>query len=115
MRRLLFLLPALACGQAFAGNYATCILEKMPAVANDVAAMAVHQVCVRDNPGGLNAVEQGSGRGFFGFSSGAECTAKKAGDVRSNQAARVIGMSCKKLYDEHAPGLRPFTGKLDGE
>lgn len=100
MRRILIILSALASGQALADNYATCILDKMPGVANDVAARAVYQVCKKERPGSLNAVVQGSGRGFFGYSSGAECTAKKASNTHSQQAAYMIGNACKKLYDE---------------
>ena len=53
-----------------------------------------------ENPGGIEAVAQGSGRGWFGFKSGAECTAKKAAQTRSNRAAVLVGVSCRKLYDE---------------
>lgn len=99
MRRFLALL-LLAASPAWAANYATCILDKAPGVANDTAANAVHQLCLSEHPGGIQAVPQGSGRGFFGFSSGAECTAKKAGETRSNRAAVMVGMACRKLYDE---------------
>lgn len=104
----------LAAAPAWAANYATCILDKAPGVANDTAAQAVYQLCLTEHPGGLQAVPQGSGRGLFGFSSGAECTAKKAGGTRSNQAAAMVGVACRKLYDEPIK-LVPFTGKLDGE
>lgn len=97
--------PALAClllisAPAWAANFATCILDKAPGAANDVAAHAIYQLCLAENPGGLNAVQQGSGRGFFGFKSGAECTAKKAGDTRSHQAAAMTAAACRRLYDE---------------
>ncbi len=91
---LLFCAPA-----AWAGDYATCILDKAPGVANEAAAAAVHQVCLEENPGGLQAVAQGSGRGFFGFKSGAECTAKKASDTRSARAGLLISGACRRLYD----------------
>ncbi|ENO90438.1 hypothetical protein [Thauera linaloolentis] len=84
-------------------NYAECILDRMPGVQNDAAAYAAHQVCLSDFPGGLQAVKQGSGRGFFGFDSGAECTLKKAGDTRSQRGAAMISASCRKLYDEPTP------------
>ena len=89
----------LAAAPAWA-NYAQCIIEKAPAVANDTAAQAVHQVCTAEHPGGLQAVPQGSGRGWFSFKSGAECIAKKAGETRSNQAAYLVGKACHRLYDE---------------
>lgn len=106
-------LGALA-GQAFAANYATCILDKAPGAVNDIAAQAVHQVCLKENPGGIQAVPQGSGRGLMGYSSGAECVIKLARDTRSHQAAAMIGVSCRRLYDEGVR-LTPFNGKLDGE
>jgi hypothetical protein len=109
--RLLSALLLTACASAWAGNYATCVLDKAPGAANDVAAQAVFQLCLGENPGGIPAVPQGSGRGFFGFKSGAECTAKKAGDTRSNQAAVMIGMACRRLYDEPNPFLDPNLGK----
>ena len=83
----------------FAANFATCLLDKMPGTANDVAAQAIYQVC-NSKHGGLQTVAQGSGRGLFGYDSGAECTAKKASDTRSNRAAYMIGVACRKLYDE---------------
>lgn len=93
----------LAAGQAMAANYATCILDKAPGAVNDIAAQAVHQVCLKENPGGMQAVPQGSGRGLMGYSSGAECVVAKAKDTRSNQAAAMIGVSCRRLYDEENP------------
>jgi len=97
---LLIAALALAAAPAWASNYATCILDKMPGTQNDVAASAVHQVCIGEHAGGMDAVAQGSGRGLFGFGSGAECTAKKAGETRSNRAAVMIGVACRRLYDE---------------
>ena len=101
MRPLLAAL-LLICAPVWA-NYAQCIIEKAPAVANDTAAQAVHQVCSAEHPGGLQAVPQGSGRGWFGFKSGAECTANKAVETRSNRAAVMIGAACRRLYDEAKP------------
>lgn len=105
---------ALVAAQAQAANYATCLLDKLPGTQNDVAAQANMQVCLGKFSGGIESVPQGQGRGLFGFNSGAECTAKKAGDTRSNQAAVLIGVACRKLYDEPIK-LTPFNGKLDGE
>lgn len=92
-----------ACSAARAGDFATCILDKAPGVANDTAAQAVYQLCLSENPGGFDRVVQGSGRGWFGYKSGAECTAKKAGDTRSNRAAVMVGAACRRLYDEPNP------------
>lgn len=100
------LLPALllASAPAFAGNYATCVLDKMPEVKNDVAANAVYRVCRDKYPG---EIEQGSGRGLFTYKSGAECAAKKSADTPSNRAASFIRQACMKLYDE------PKCGEVD--
>ncbi|CAM3407272.1 TrbM protein [Paracidovorax anthurii] len=99
MRRSLATLLLLCAPTAWAGDYATCILDKAPGVANEAAAAAVHQMCLEENPGGLQAVAQGSGRGLFGFKSGAECTAKKASDTRSARAGLLISGACRRLYD----------------
>lgn len=85
---------------ASAADYATCLLDRLPGVQNDAAATAAYQLCMSKHPGGLAAVKQGAGRGFLGFDSGAECTLKKAADTRSNRAAHMIGVACRKLYDE---------------
>lgn len=96
---LLLPLPVLA------GDYATCLLDRLPGVQNDAAATAAYQLCMSKHPGGLAAVKQGAGRGFLGFDSGAECTLKKAADTRSNRAAHMIGAACRKLYDEDGPWM----------
>ena len=90
----------LTAAPAFAANYATCVLDKMPGVANDVAAYAVYNTCHDKYPGD---VEQGSGRGFFGYASSTECIADKARDTRSAKAAQFVGVACRKLYDEPNP------------
>ncbi len=100
MRRSLFALLLLASAPALAGNYATCIIDKMPGVANDVAVGSVLKLCRGEHPGGLDAVTPGSGRGLFGYGSGDECTLKKAKDTRSQRAALIIGNACRRLYDK---------------
>ena len=97
--RHLAAIALLAAAPAFAANFATCLLDKLPGTQNDVAAQSIYQVC-NSKHGGIQTVAQGSGRGLFGYDSGAECTAKKAGDTRSNQAAHMIGVACRRLYDE---------------
>lgn len=92
---LALLIPLLAHA-----NFAECILDRAPGAANDVAASAIWQTCMGKYPGGMASVGQGSGRGWLSFKSGAECTAKKAGDTRSNRAASMINGACRKLYDE---------------
>ena len=79
---------------ALAGNFATCLLDKLPAVQNDVAANAAVQACADRFPGGFASVPPGAGRGWFS-PTGADCTLKKAGDTRSNQAAALINRGGK--------------------
>lgn len=106
------LLPALLIPTlAAASNYAECILKVVPGVQNDPAAYAAHQVCLSKFPGGIQAVKQGSGRGFFAYDSGAECTLKKAGDTRSQSGAAMISASCRKLYDTPATAFDPSTAR----
>ncbi|HEY8942496.1 MAG TPA: hypothetical protein VIM59_20050, partial [Cellvibrio sp.] len=102
--------------------YATCLLENLPNLQNDVAAHSVIQVCMNKYPGGYLGVEKGTGRGFFAqYSSGAECTIDKAKDTRSNSAAGMIGFACRYLYDEPAissepsNSIKPWEEKYESE
>lgn len=99
MRPTLAALALLLASPAMAANYATCILDKAPGIQNDTAAMAAAHSCMASHPGGIDAIQQGSGRGIFGFKSGMECIAKKAADTRSEIAAYQISLACRKLYD----------------
>ena len=83
-----------------AGNYATCLLDKLPGLQNDQAAAAAIQVCRSKHPGGMEQIAQGEKRGAFGYESGAECALKKAGETRSSTAAYQIRLACDRLYDE---------------
>lgn len=96
-------IAALVSSNAVAGNYATCLLEKMPGLQNDAAAAGARVVCLDKYPGGFDVIPQGGGLGFLSYKSGAECLMKKAGDTRSNLAARAILIACKKLYDKPKP------------
>lgn len=84
-----------------AGNYAECLLDKLPGLQNDAAAHAVAQVCWEKYPGGYQMIEQGSGRGYFSkYSSGAECTIDKAKHTSSKRAGIMVGAACRYLYDK---------------
>lgn len=87
---------------AQAGNYATCLLDKLPGLQNDQAAAAAIQVCNSHHPGGMEEITQGERRGFFGYESGAECALKNAGETRSSTAAYQIRLACDRLYDKPA-------------
>lgn len=97
------ILLALMIPLAAQANFAKCLLDRLPGMQNDVAANAIWRSCNDQNPGGFTAVKQGSGRGWFSFKSGDECTAKKAGDTRSQRAAALISSACRRLYDEPLP------------
>lgn len=87
----------LATTPVWAANYATCLLDKLPGTQNDSAASAIVSVCSSKHKG---EVEQGSGRGFFGYDSGAECHAEKAKETPSNRAAYLMRWACNRLYDK---------------
>lgn len=98
-RLVAFVVTLLFPAVTLAGNFATCLLDKLPGVQSDVAANAAFQVCTGAFPGGFASVSQGVGRGWFSYKTGADCTLKKAGDTRSNRAAVLIGVACRRLYD----------------
>ncbi len=106
MKAFLFFVLVLASSVSAAGNYATCLLNHMPGLQNNAAAQAAINLCMSENPGGINSVPQGSGRGFLGYKSGAECALKKAAETRSDLAGRAIYVACNRLYD--APPSGPF-------
>ena len=104
MKAAIFL-AALLPSIATAGNFAACLLDKLPGVQNDVAAQAVYQVCHAQHPGAFGSVKQGDGRGWFSYKSGPDCTIEKASETRSIRAAGLIGAACRRLYDEGGPWL----------
>jgi hypothetical protein len=115
MKPAALLLLTLAAPGAFAGNYATCLLDKLEGVQNDLIAQSAVRLCASEHPGGLGGVEQGAGRGIFGYDSGDECTVDKARDTQSRLAAGQLRRACGRLYDSPADaaarmGLKPFTG-----
>lgn len=85
---------------AYAGNYATCILDKLPGTQNDMAARAALQFCAEKYPKKYEEIELGSGRGFLSYNSGAECALDNSKHTRSNGAAYAIGVACRTLYDK---------------
>lgn len=85
---------------AQAESYASCLLDKLPGSSNSAFFYAVYQACLREHPSGLKGVIQGSGRGLFSYSDGAQCTIKKAAGTTHQQSAQVIGIACRCLYDK---------------
>jgi hypothetical protein len=84
---------------ANAGNYATCVIDRLPGTKNNAVFYANVRLCADKYPGGSHSVLPGSGRGWFAYDSGAECAAKKASDTPNELAARMIFAMCQRLYD----------------
>lgn len=99
MKKYFCLAPLLFSTSAVAGNYATCILDRMPGTQNDAVMRAVVQICSKKYPGRFEFVPQGHGRGWFGYDSGVECAAKEAAKTPNNNAAHLISIACRRLYD----------------
>ncbi|WP_211276242.1 hypothetical protein [Halopseudomonas pachastrellae] len=100
MKAITLLFITLLSPLAFAGDYATCLLDKLEGVQNDQAARSAIRLCLREHPGGINSVEKGSGRGIFGYDSGDECALDKASDTQSNVAGYQVRVACYRLYDK---------------
>lgn len=95
------LIATLLSSQSYAGNYAECLLDKLPDIQNDAAALAVAQLCYQEYPGMYSLITKGSGRGFFAtYSSGPECTIDKAGKTQSSKAGVMIRVACHHLYEK---------------
>jgi len=101
MKKLAALLCLVAAPAMAAENFAECIIDRVPKAQNDIAANAVFQVCQSKNPTGFVSVQQGSGRGWFSPSA-AECIEKHASQTTSFRAAQLVGIACRKLYDQPA-------------
>nr|WP_185965433.1 hypothetical protein [Pseudomonas mendocina] len=114
MKKLLITAALLAFSSlAQAGNYATCLLDKLPGVQNHGASVSAVRVCQSKYPGGLASVEQGAGRGLFAsYDSGDECTYDKAKDTRYTGAVRVMAEACMRLYNKPQPTV-PKQGLFD--
>lgn len=82
-----------------AANFATCLLDSMGDIQNDVAVYAARKICLEKYPAGLAGVIQGSGKWMFGFDSGSECTVKKSAKTPNKMAGQLIGTACRCLYD----------------
>lgn len=75
------------------GSYAQCVLEKMPGVANDVAAKQLARQCLHTYPAGFATVENDSR-----YAHGGECIIHKARDTASPYAATAIARACVHRY-----------------
>lgn len=82
--------------------FAQCIIDRVPAAQNDVAAMAIANLCASDN-GGYNSTAakrfvRGQARGYFAFQSRSDCVTAKASSTASEVAARAVLTACDCLY-----------------
>lgn len=102
-----FIAFAVMATTAHAGNFATCILDKMPGSSNGATHAAVWRSCSNEFPGRFTGVEQGTGRGLFGFDDGNACTIKKAASTTYAMSANTIGVACRCLYDKPNPFDKP--------
>lgn len=98
--RWIFAALTLAAAPAWAGNYATCVLDKMPGTQNGATHAAVVQSCGQEHPARYSGVKKGDRRGLFGFSDGNACIIKKAASTSYQPAAGAIAVACRCLYDK---------------
>lgn len=96
---ILFFVILIASQSSFAGNYADCILDKMPTSETDAVIGAVIRTCTNENPNTFFEIKKGSGRGLFGFSDANACTLKKARGTTNQRAALIISNACRCLFD----------------
>lgn len=85
---------------SWAGDFATCVLDKMPGSSNGATHAAVIQACGGEHPGRFFNIKKGSGRGLFGFKDGNACTIDKAKQTSFQPSAGVIAVACRCLYDK---------------
>ncbi|WP_199031309.1 hypothetical protein [Ralstonia sp. ASV6] len=97
------LLIAINCSAGWFGpeTFDSCILDKMPGVANALAAKLVLSDCAR-----YARAEPGAGRGFLAqYANGVECFADKGKAVGDSLGATYVFAACHQLYD--LPELDP--------
>lgn len=97
LKHIPFILALGVCAPSWAGNFAECLLDKLPGTMNDQAAHAIRAVCSDKYQ---DDVPQGTGRGLFSYKSGTECLAAKGKDTRSTTAVQLMSWACRRLYDE---------------
>lgn len=99
MVKRIALLLVFACPIAvFAGNYATCLIDKMPGSENEIFTSSVIAECSAEHTGTLYAIKKGSGLGFFGFKNAEACVQSKTKTTPNRRAAVMISRACGCLY-----------------
>ena len=114
MKKLFLLCFLLFPLSAAADNYATCLLDNLEGVQNDVAAVSAVHLCSQEYPGRMGGVEWGSGRGWFAdYDSVNECSLESTRSMQSKRAALQARAACTRLYGYEPPkrtSLKPFDG-----
>lgn len=100
MRKITILFWLVSCS-AGAAEYEDCILDKMPGVANDITARAIMMMCRKEYPRPSGVMPK-KRDGWFDYSFGAECAAKKGKDTHSQLGGRAIFTACNTLYEKKA-------------
>lgn len=94
---LIFLWPASASpGLLGPSNYWECILDEMPGIKNDPAAIEVIKKCRKGFPNSSNDIEKKSP--ILGVKSAGECVRDYGRDVSSPMGAKFIQAACYRLY-----------------
>ena len=96
--KLALLSILLAAAPAMAGNFATCLLDKMPGSVNGATHAAIYRTCANEFPEKFTSIARGSGRGLFGFKDENACIIKKAKDTTFQYSAGAISIACHCLY-----------------
>ena len=115
MKFFALIFSVLLASPATAGNFATCLLDKMPGVKAPQVAASVVRSCYDSHPDGPQGVAWGAGKGWFAkYKSPDECLADKARDTALPVAVSHIRNACNWLYGD-APKpwkLTPYDGPV---
>lgn len=88
----------LASSASWGGDFASCILDKMPEVKNGPTFAAVQRACAEEYPDRLFGIKRGAGLGLFGPKNADACIIKHAANTTFQPAAASIGAACNCLY-----------------
>lgn len=97
---------SVSCQTAIAGNFATCLLDNLPGTQNGAVHAAAISMCEQKHHGKFYEIEQGSGRGLLGYSSGTACTIDKGKNTTWSGSAYMIRQACECLYTKADGGAR---------
>ena len=93
---LIFLLLLNASAGMFgSSNYWECILDEMPGVKNDPAAIEVVRKCRKEFPSSTKVEKKSP---LFGVKTAGECVLEYAKDVSSPRGAKLVRAACYRLY-----------------